>query len=98
MPSANVGEKSIVQYQNTGTPKPLANSTECHAAWENPNTACGLRFDCQNANRKENANAGPRSQLIRNNEIQNQKFHSWRKRGAPDIVHYRLWSARQKSV
>jgi hypothetical protein len=36
---ANVGEKSIVQHQNTGTPKPLANSTECDAAWENPNTA-----------------------------------------------------------
>jgi hypothetical protein len=29
-------EKSIVRYQNTGTPKPLANPTECHAAWENP--------------------------------------------------------------
>jgi hypothetical protein len=57
---ANVGEKSIVQHQNTGTPKPLANYTECDAAWENPN--------CQNGNRKENANAGPRSQLIRNNK------------------------------
>src|SRR6266496_3682264 len=38
------------------------------------------------------------SQLSRQNEIQNQKFHSWGKRSAPDIVHYRLWSARQKSV
>jgi hypothetical protein len=33
---ANVGEKPIVQYQITGTPKPLANPTECHAALENP--------------------------------------------------------------
>jgi hypothetical protein len=30
-----MGEKPIVQYQITGTPKPLANPTECHAAWEN---------------------------------------------------------------
>jgi hypothetical protein len=25
-----------VRYQKTGTPKQLANPTECHAAWENP--------------------------------------------------------------
>ena len=37
MPSATCKwEKSIVQYQNTGTPKPLVKPMECHAAWENP--------------------------------------------------------------
>src|SRR2546430_6840619 len=40
----------------------------------------------------------PLSQLSRQNEIHNQKFHTWRKRSALDIVYYRLWSARQKSV
>jgi hypothetical protein len=38
------------------------------------------------------------SQLSRQNEIHNQKFHTWRKRSALDIVYYRLWLARQKSV
>jgi hypothetical protein len=38
------------------------------------------------------------SQLSRQNEIQHQKFHTWRKRSALDIVYYRLWSARKKSV
>jgi len=32
------------------------------------------------------------------NEVQNQKFRTWRKRSALDIVYYRLWSARQNSV
>jgi hypothetical protein len=36
-----------------------------YRTWED--SLDGLRFDCQNGNRKENANAGPRSQLIRNN-------------------------------
>src|SRR6266480_3785814 len=40
----------------------------------------------------------PLSQLSRQNEIHNQKFHTWRKRSALDIVYYRLWSARQRSV
>src|SRR5260370_38399361 len=40
----------------------------------------------------------PLSQLSRQNEIHNQKFHTWRKRSALDIVYYRLWSARQKSL
>jgi hypothetical protein len=40
----------------------------------------------------------PLSQLSRQNEIHNQKFHTGRKRSALDIVYYRLWSARQKSV
>src|SRR5438128_516630 len=40
----------------------------------------------------------PVSQLSRQNEIQNQMFHTWRKRSALDIVYYGLWSARQKSL
>jgi hypothetical protein len=40
----------------------------------------------------------PVSQLSRQNEVQNQMFHTWRKRSALDIVYYGLWSARQKSV
>src|SRR5207248_3382636 len=32
------------------------------------------------------------------NEVQNQKFRTWRKRSALDIVYYRLRSARQNSV
>src|SRR5207249_7605370 len=40
----------------------------------------------------------PLSQISRQNEIHNQKFHTWRKRSALDIVYYRLWSARQNSV
>ena len=88
-----------MQYQITGTPKPLANPTECHAAWENATLFVALNSIAK-WNRKENANAERRSQLVRNNkapclisraslsqlsrqnEIQNQKFHSWGKKRA----------------
>src|SRR6266850_6555756 len=68
MPSqhANVGEKPIVQYQSTGTPKPLANPTECqepvktqHCVWP--------KIRLPKWNRKETRTPGLRSQLIRTN-------------------------------
>jgi hypothetical protein len=43
-----VGEKAIVQYQNTGTPKPLVNPNGMQRSVGKPNTAYSLKFDCQN--------------------------------------------------